>query len=89
MSAVITIGDTEMKKTAFLHFCNNAGITDKKMHSGIIDTYFKATNYEEQDQDNNDDNAIIRFEFFEILVRIAKGKFMDFGKEKQLTYSMM
>lgn len=51
------------------------------MTSGIIDTYFKATNYEEIDQDNNDDNAINRFEFFEIIVRLSKGKFMDFGNE--------
>ncbi len=27
------------------------------MHSGILDTYFKATNFEEEDQDNNDDFA--------------------------------
>ena len=59
------------------------------MHSGIFDTYFKATNFEEVDQDNNDDNALNRFEFFEILLRIAKGKYMDFGKETQLAYALM
>ena len=46
---------------------------------GIVDTYFKAANFEEEDQENNDDNQLVRFEFLEMLVRIAKGKFIDFG----------
>lgn len=46
--------------------------------TGIIDTYFKATNYEEFDMDENDDNALCRFEFLEIIIRLAKGKYMDF-----------
>ena len=32
---------------------------------------FKETNIEEDDQDQNDDYALIRFEFIEMLVRIA------------------
>lgn len=30
--------------------------------------------------EENDDNALCRFEFLEILIRLAKGKFMDFSK---------
>ena len=49
------------------------------MHTGILDTYFKATNFEEEDQDGNDDNALVRFEFLEIIVRIAQCKFIEYG----------
>ncbi len=76
-------------KREFLNFCTKAGIMDRQMHSGIIDTYFKATNFEEEDQDNNDDFALNRFEFLEILVRIAKGKYVEFGKEKTVSYALM
>ena len=77
-------------KREFFFFCQNAGIVDKNVNSSIIDMYFKATNFEEIDQDNNDDFALNRFEFMEILVRIAKGKYMDFGgKEKSISYALM
>ena len=54
---------------------------DKKLHQGIFDGYWKATNFEVEDQVNNDDNKLNRFEFLEILLRIAKGKYIDFGNE--------
>jgi hypothetical protein len=51
------------------------------MNQGIIDTYFKATNFEEGgDQEGNDDLSLVRFEFLEIWARIARGKFLDTGK---------
>ena len=59
------------------------------MHSGILDTYFKATNFEEEDQDNNDDFALNRFEFLEILVRIARGKYVETGVETQVSVALM
>ncbi len=59
------------------------------MHSGIIDTYFKATNFEEEDQDNNDDFALNRFEFLEVLVRIARGKYVETGQETQTSVALM
>lgn len=74
---------------SFRNFCKDAGILDRQLTGSVLDTYFKAANFEEIDQDNNDDNAIIRFEFLEILVRIARGKYISFGKEKRLDYSMM
>ena len=43
-----------------------------------------AVNFEEVDMDSNDDNSLCRFEFFEILLRLAKGKFMDFGEMTSL-----
>ena len=64
------------------------GMVDKKMNRAAIDSYFFATNFEETDMDNNDDLALIRFEFIEILVRIAKGKYVETGKEKLVSYAL-
>ena len=51
----------------------------------IIDMYFVATNFEEGgEQEGNDDRSLCRFEFFEILIRIARGKFVETGIEKNL-----
>ena len=38
--------------------------------------------------DQNDDQALCRFEFFEILVRIAKGKYVDTGEEKNIANAL-
>ena len=38
--------------------------------------------------DTNDDNALCRFEFIEMIVRIAKGKYMDYGKEESLSFAV-
>jgi hypothetical protein len=76
-------------KREFFTFCKKSGLVDEYMHSGIIDTYFIATNFEEEDQDNNDDLALNRFEFLEILVRIARGKYVETGKEKHVSYGLM
>ena len=46
--------------------------------------YFVATNVEVIDQKFNDDKALCRFEFFEILIRIAKGAYIETKKEKDL-----
>lgn len=42
-----------------------------------IDRIFIATNVELEDQEANDDRSLCRFEFFEIIVRIAKTKFLE------------
>lgn len=65
-------------------FCERAGILDKHLNSAIVQTYFKASNFEEVDQENNDDNALCRFEFIEILVRCAKGKYLEHSQDKSL-----
>ena len=38
--------------------------------------------------ETNDDNALCRFEFMEMLVRIAKGKFIDYGSETSLSAAL-
>ena len=75
----------DINKREFFFFVQDAKIPDRNIHSGIIDTYFKATNFEEVDMEQNDDNSLCRFEFMEMIVRIAKGKYMDYGKETSLS----
>ena len=45
-----------------------------------MDIAFAAVNFEEEEQDGNDDRALIRFEFSEILVRMVKPKYLDTKK---------
>ncbi len=42
-----------------------------------IDRIFIATNLEEEEQEGNDDRSLCRFEFFEIIVRMAWQKYCD------------
>jgi len=78
----------DIKKREFASFCKEAGILDAHLNTGIIDTYFKATNFEEQDMETNDDNALCRFEFLEIIIRLAKGKYLDRGKVANLSQAV-
>lgn len=75
----------DMKRREFYFFVQDAKINDKNINSGIVDTYFKATNFEEVEMDQNDDNSLCRFEFIEVIVRIAKGKYIDFGSMTSLS----
>lgn len=59
-----------------------AGIIDEAVTPSVLDIYFASTNFEEEDQDGNNDRALIRFEFLEILVRIVRGKYIE---RKRLT----
>ena len=45
----------------------------------VIDRLFIATNVELVDMVDNADRALCRFEFYEIIVRIALAKFIDNG----------
>jgi hypothetical protein len=42
-----------------------------------IDRIFIATNFEEEEQEGNDDRSLCRFEFFEIIVRMARQKYCE------------
>eukprot|EP00200_Dunaliella_tertiolecta_P007620 CAMPEP_0202380154 /NCGR_PEP_ID=MMETSP1127-20130417/27386_1 /ASSEMBLY_ACC=CAM_ASM_000462 /TAXON_ID=3047 /ORGANISM="Dunaliella tertiolecta, Strain CCMP1320" /LENGTH=1087 /DNA_ID=CAMNT_0048978807 /DNA_START=79 /DNA_END=3342 /DNA_ORIENTATION=+ len=73
----------EMGLMEFHRFARHCKISDPKV-PGIkpsdIDTMFISTNYEEdsqtQESEANDDNALVRFELLEIIVRMAIGKFI-------------
>lgn len=83
--AVAAAGESaDLKKIKFYKMMLKSGVADKKLTTGIIDGYFIATNFEAIEQENNDDNALCRYEFLEILVRIAQGKYIVYGQEKDL-----
>lgn len=66
---------------AFSRLCKAWGIINKKdLTTTDIDRLFVAVNFEEEEgvaesNDDNPDDELCRFEFFEILVRIAKLKY--------------
>jgi hypothetical protein len=63
----------------FVGHCNNWKIIDKNLTSADVDRIFVATNYEENDLEDNDDSSLCRFEFAEIIVRMAKTKYYEKG----------
>ena len=44
-----TVDAPDFKKDSFYKFCEKAGIPDRRLNRGIIDTYFKAVNFEIDD----------------------------------------
>ena len=52
---------------------------DKDCPISVIDRLFIATNVELFDMVENADRALCRFEFFEIIVRLAQAKLLDNG----------
>ena len=54
----------------------------------MVDTHFKAANYEEFDQEGNDDNALVRFEFIEMLLRLSKAKYIERGDLTSISESL-
>lgn len=65
--------------------CPKVGIADAGSaycSNGALDSLFIATNFEEgdtvpaQENEENDDNALMRFEWVEILIRVAIEKFI-------------
>jgi len=61
----------------FGNICKTWQIEDKNLSSKDIDIIFKATNFEEEDLEENDDSSLCRYEFFEIITRMAKCKYLD------------
>ena len=61
----------------FSKACRHWKILDKNFNATDIDRIFIATNYEEEELENNDDNSLCRYEFSEIIARIGKEKFYD------------
>ena len=59
--------------------CSSWKVLDKNLTSADVDRIFIATNFEEEDLEDNDDHALCRFEYIEIMARIAKTKFYDTG----------
>ena len=61
------------------------------MSKGIIETFFKATNYNEvndPENTNNKDYTLCRYEFLEILIRLAKKKYMEYDDETNMSSAL-
>ena len=61
----------------FANFIQQIDIIDDKLPLATIDRLFISTNLEDQDIAENPDRSLCRFEFFEILVRIAANKYKE------------
>ena len=72
----------------FVKECTNWELMGPDLTSTDIDRIFIATNFEEEDLEQNDDNSLVRFEFLEILVRIAKCKYYDKKKTRSITEAL-
>ena len=66
----------DFRQIAFSNFMKRAGVLDRNINTSVIDTYFVAANFEVESNDNNDDQALQRHEFLEIIIRIAQGKYI-------------
>lgn len=61
----------------FDEMCKRVKIIDKQhLNVATIDTIFKAVNFEVVDLEANDDRDLCRYEFFEIIVRMAMEKYI-------------
>ena len=63
----------------FVDACTAWGIIDKNLTSTDVDRIFIATNFEDEDLEENDDSSLCRFEFVEIIARMAKTKYYEKG----------
>ena len=63
----------------FSVFTDSCKILDKNVVLSTIDRLFIATNVELEQVSENPDKALCRYEFFEILVRVANAKFKETG----------
>ena len=64
----------------FTIFSRKAKFLDKNINQSSLDRLFIASNYEIEEQEDNPDTALIRFEFIELLMRIAIDKYKKSGK---------
>eukprot|EP00347_Sterkiella_histriomuscorum_P014450 403360819 len=63
----------------FTTFCESCKILDKNVVLSTIDRLFIATNVEIEQQSDNPDKSLCRYEFFEILVRLSNSKYKEPG----------
>ena len=61
----------QMNQHEFKYILELAGIGTKSIKNSVLDTLYYSTNYETEADAFNDSKQLVRYEFFEILVRIA------------------
>jgi hypothetical protein len=60
-----------------LKFIKDADIIDEKIPMSEIERAFNLTNVEDEDQEDNPNTLLCRFEFFEIICRLGHLKFFE------------
>jgi len=61
----------------FRDWARKSNITEKGLDMNAVNRLFQTTNITtERSQDDNPDNALVRYEFIELLIRIAREKYM-------------
>ena len=63
-------------------------LIDKDFTLTMSDLLFKTANFEHKVHDTNSDATLNRFEFIEIIIRIAKFKYIEFGTETNLASAL-
>ena len=61
----------------FSHFCKDCGMIGKNFNISTADRLFISANYTDAPVEGNTAKDLIRYEFIEVLVRIAKVKYID------------
>ncbi|EFJ45989.1 hypothetical protein VOLCADRAFT_118253, partial [Volvox carteri f. nagariensis] len=71
----------QLSPSAWMAFCHDAGIVGKGCTGMDVQNIFVAVNFEEESETEesaaNDDDAMVRFEFMEGLIRVAFAKFIS------------
>ncbi|CAI2364707.1 unnamed protein product [Moneuplotes crassus] len=74
------IGNSSFPSISWLDFCDMCKtwkIVDKNLKFSTIDRVFIVTNFEEVEQEDNPDRDLCRYEFYEIIARLAREKYYN------------
>ncbi|CAI2382226.1 unnamed protein product [Moneuplotes crassus] len=74
------IGNSSFPSISWLDFCDMCKawkIVDKNLNFSTIDRVFIVTNFEEVEQEDNPDRDLCRYEFYEIIARLAREKYFN------------
>jgi len=69
----------------FTNYCTIWDVVNSNLKVADIDRIFIATNVELEDQEANDDRSLCRFEFYEIVTRMAKTKYFESKKTASIS----
>ena len=66
----------------FTTFVRRANFLEAQLPQSTVDRYFLQVNVEVEDQGDNPDKALIRFEYIELMIRLAIEKYKRLGNAK-------
>lgn len=65
----------------FGSFCVKGQIRDNLVNSSTVDRMFISVNFDQAPMEGRNNSELCRYEFFEAIVRLARAKYIDSGKE--------